>query len=237
MAPAARPARPNFRLPRAGARPIVARSMSENQPDSTHDQFAVRRQKLDDLRAGGFDPFQHIGDREIDIVHALEHGIIQAVQADRHAFQSGVFQGLRLARQQRTVGRQRQIKRIALGGAQFGELCDQHFQILAQQGFTAGQADFFHAQANEHTRQPRDLLKAQQVAVRQIRVMAVEHLFGHAIAAPEVATIGDADAQIVQGTTPRIRQQTAGCDGLLRKKGLARGQPLVYQWNDSFGHS
>lgn len=32
--------------------------MSENQQDITHDQFAVRRQKLQEMRAGGFDPFQ-----------------------------------------------------------------------------------------------------------------------------------------------------------------------------------
>lgn len=32
--------------------------MSENAPDISHDQHAVRRQKLADLRAGGFDPFR-----------------------------------------------------------------------------------------------------------------------------------------------------------------------------------
>lgn len=32
--------------------------MSENQQDISHDQFAVRRQKLQEMRAGGFDPFQ-----------------------------------------------------------------------------------------------------------------------------------------------------------------------------------
>ncbi len=32
--------------------------MSENQQDITHDQFAVRRQKLQEMREGGFDPFQ-----------------------------------------------------------------------------------------------------------------------------------------------------------------------------------
>ncbi len=47
-----------LRLPEALRPPSVRGSMSENAPDISHDQHAVRRQKLADLRAGGFDPFR-----------------------------------------------------------------------------------------------------------------------------------------------------------------------------------
>lgn len=49
-----------MRLPRGGAGATVGGSvsMSDIPQDITHDQHAVRRQKLTDLRAGGFDPFR-----------------------------------------------------------------------------------------------------------------------------------------------------------------------------------
>jgi lysyl-tRNA synthetase class 2 len=50
---------PVFRLPRVGWKLNVRGSvLSDTPPDISHDQHAVRRQKLADLRAGGFDPFR-----------------------------------------------------------------------------------------------------------------------------------------------------------------------------------
>ena len=55
---AAAPAR-NFPIAqRAAACDTFAGSMSEIPREITHDQYAVRRQKLQDLRAAGFDPFR-----------------------------------------------------------------------------------------------------------------------------------------------------------------------------------
>ena len=49
----------NFRLLRAGGRATVRGSMSDTPPpDISHDQHAVRRQKLAEMRAAGFDPFR-----------------------------------------------------------------------------------------------------------------------------------------------------------------------------------
>ena len=48
----------NFRLPRARGRATVRGSMSDTPPDISHDQHAVRRQKLAELRATGVDPFR-----------------------------------------------------------------------------------------------------------------------------------------------------------------------------------
>ncbi len=47
-----------IRLRRAGAELSVRGSMSDIPQDITHDQHAVRRQKLADMRAAGFDPFR-----------------------------------------------------------------------------------------------------------------------------------------------------------------------------------
>ena len=50
---------PSFRLPRATSRAMVAGpSMSDLHSDISHDQHAVRRQKLAEMRAAGFDPFR-----------------------------------------------------------------------------------------------------------------------------------------------------------------------------------
>ncbi len=50
----------SFRLPRVRADPTVhgSVSMSDISPDISHDQHAVRRQKLADMRAAGVDPFR-----------------------------------------------------------------------------------------------------------------------------------------------------------------------------------
>jgi len=50
--------RAKFRLPRARAGDSLRGSMSEIPAEITHDQHAVRRQKLADLRAAGADPFR-----------------------------------------------------------------------------------------------------------------------------------------------------------------------------------
>ena len=42
------------------------------------------------------DAFEHIGDRKIHVVHAPEHRVVQAVQADRDALQPGGLQRLAL---------------------------------------------------------------------------------------------------------------------------------------------
>jgi hypothetical protein len=49
----------------------------------------------------GVDAAQHLGHREVDVVHAPEDGVVQRVQADRHALEPGLLQRVRLARQQR----------------------------------------------------------------------------------------------------------------------------------------
>ena len=60
---------------------------------------------------GRGDAVEHITDRVVDVVHAFEHGVVDAVEADCDAVQASVLERARLLRQQRTVGRQRQFHR------------------------------------------------------------------------------------------------------------------------------
>jgi len=77
-------------------------------------------------------------------------------------------------------------------------------EVLAQEGLAAGQADFLDAMVLEDTRQPCDLLEAQQFALREKRVVGAEHIARHAVDAPEIAAVGDRDAQVVQAAAERV---------------------------------
>ena len=144
--------------------------------------------------------------------------------------QAGVLQGAGLARQQRAVGGQREVQRLAVRRAQRGELLDQHLDVLAQQRLAAGEADLAHAVRHEQPRQPRDLLEAQQRAVRQVLVVLVEHFLGHAVAAAEVAAVGHADAQVAQRPAQRVGEQAGGRRWPARARARGqRGDALVDQ--------
>ena len=56
-------------------------------------------------------------DREADVVHPLEHLVVERVQADRDRSRPAARSAVRLARQQRAVGGQRQVAQaVARGG-------------------------------------------------------------------------------------------------------------------------
>ena len=79
--------------------------------------------------------------------------------------------------------------------------------------------------------------KLSSARVRQVRVVLVEHFLGHAVAAAEVAAVGDADAQVAQRPAQRVGQQAGG--GRWRCAGTPRGQrgdALVDQGDHAFGH-
>ncbi len=76
----------------------------------------------------------------VDVVHASEYLVVQAVQAYCDPLQPGVLQCARLALQQRTIGGECDVGRVTFDRAQGGEFADQDFQVLAQQWLTAGDA-------------------------------------------------------------------------------------------------
>ena len=196
---------------------------------------------LDVLETGSarrLDSVQHLGDREVHVVHATEDFVVQAVQAHRHARQTGIAQRARLAGQQRTVGGEREVGHLAIQRAQRGELGDQLFDVLAQQRLATGQANLAHAELQKRARQARDFLEAEQGAVRQIRIVLVEDILGHAVGAAEIAAIGDADAQVSERSLVRVYQAAAlSVHHALRHDGRQGAAALVDKWNDAFSHS
>ena len=62
-------------MPAPGATPTLTGFMSDNSQDISHDQHAVRRQKLAELRAAGFDPFR----ANVEPTHFSQDAIAQYV--------------------------------------------------------------------------------------------------------------------------------------------------------------
>src|SRR5699024_1010516 len=80
----------------------------------------------------------------------------------------------------------------------FGQLADQRVQVAAQQGLAAGQTQLVHAEAGKQSRQPRDLLEIQQFPLGQELVLATEQFPRHAVAAAEIAAVGQRNTQVAQ---------------------------------------
>jgi hypothetical protein len=118
--------------------------------------------------ARGLDAFQHVGHGKVHVVHRAEHRVVQPVQAHGHPLQARRLERLRLARQQRAVGGECQVQRLAVRRAQRGQLLDQHLDVLAQQRLAAGQTDLAHTVGDEQFRRAGDFLEAQQRAVWQV---------------------------------------------------------------------
>ena len=89
-----------------------------------------------------------------------------------------------------------------------------------------------------------DFFKAKQFGLRQVDIILIENLFGHAVAAAEIAAVGHADAQVVQGALQTVLQVPGGPNpGSLGKSCRRCSQtlcPLVDQGENAgrgiFGH-
>ena len=151
-------------------------------------------------RIRGLDAFEHLGHREVGIVHRHESRIVQCVQAHGDTAQARVLERARFSREQGRIGREREFDAFAVGQCERGQHFDQALDVPAQQRFAASEADFLDAVIHEYLRQARDLLERQQLAVRQVRVVLAEHFLGHAIDTTEIAAVRDRDAQVAKGT-------------------------------------
>ena len=161
---------------------------------------------LDGPQPGGggrCDTVQHLRDRKAGVVERHEDRVVEGVQADGDAAQSGIRQRPGLAGEQRAVGRQGNV----LDAADGGQHDDQAFQITAQQRLAAGQPQLAHAQAGENPGEPCQFLEGEQVLAGQEGEVPAEYLAGHAVGAAELAAVGDRDPQVPQ--RPRQERQTA----------------------------
>ncbi len=184
-------------------------------------------------RLGRGNAFQHVVHREVGVVHVAKQRVVDRVEAYRHAGESGVLEAARLAGEQRAIGGEREIERAAFRRGELREPLDQEFQVLAQQRFAAGQADFFHAMRDEEPGQPFDFLEAQQRAMRQERVILVEHRPRHAVDAAEIAAIRHRDAQIPQRARQGVAQHAAW---RLHGAGDDRHRADIGNRDDASGH-
>src|SRR5262249_24424632 len=108
---------------------------------------------------------------------------LQRVETDRDALQAGVEEFASLFREQDAVGRQREILQRALRR----ELANQTVQIAPHQRLAAGQTHFVEAALDERIDERRNLFERQQTLARKPDVV----VFGHAVAAAQIAAIGD----------------------------------------------
>jgi hypothetical protein len=114
---------------------------------------------------------------------------IGRVHADGDAAQSGFFERPGQVFEEMAVGGDGEIERLAGGGTPGGELADHLYEIAAQEGFAAGEADFFDAQGHE------DANKAEVIGCFELGVLCPD-LAGAAVDALIVAAVGDGNAEV-----------------------------------------
>ena len=94
----------------------------------------------------------------------------------------------------------------------------------ARSVLAAGEADLLDPMRDELARHAGDLLEREQRRVRQVGVVLVEDFLRHAVAAAEVAAVGDADAQVAQ--RPAARRREYGTTLVLRELATGRGRDI-----------
>ena len=90
---------------------------------------------------------------------------------------------------------------------------DEVRQVAPDERLAAGDPELLDAERDERPRRPFDLLEGQDLVARQERVVLPEDLLGHAIGAPEVAPIGDRDAQVAHRPAERVGRAGPAIEG------------------------
>ncbi len=148
-----------------------------------------------------------------------EHRRIQRVEADIDAANPGRRQRRRRLGQPHAVGGHGQLVERARGQVA-AQPCRQVHHAAPDERLAAGQAQPAHAARDERAGNGVDFLEAEQFGAR-----CEHHLLGHAIAAAQVAAVGDRHAQIGDAPPERVDQrrlQALGCGGLARGHDCAR---------------
>src|SRR5438067_7068248 len=159
---------------------------------------------LDRREPGGLrrlDAREDLGDWEIDVVHGLERRVIERVEADRDPAEPGSREGLGLLRQQGTVRGQREIE-----VSEPRELLHEPLEVPSHEGLAARETNLPYAQPDEDPDEPLDLLERQDLGARQELEVFAEDLLRHAVDTAKVASVGDRNSQVVQGTAERVER-------------------------------
>ena len=123
---------------------------------------------------------------------------MEGIEADGQPMQSGIAERASVRRQQHAIGRHREIA----DRRSRREASDEVWHVTTQQRFAAGQADLVHAKAREDIDQRLDLLEVQDVLARQPHVLRLRH----AVAAAEIAAVGDREAEVPEGPVEAVFQ-------------------------------
>ncbi len=148
--------------------------------------------------------------REVHPVHRHERLVVERVEADGHAAEAGVAERSGEAAEGGAVRGQRQVHGFAGGRPDLGEHRDEVGQVAPDEGLATGDPELLDAERHERPGDPDDLLEAQDLIARQEREVAPVDLLGHAVHAPEVAAVGDADAEVVDASTQPVRRVADG---------------------------
>ncbi len=148
------------------------------------------------------DSLEHAVDLEVDVVHCAKDLVVQRVEAHRYASEAGAGEIVRASRASSAPF----VVSVRSTSPSAGQLLDQHRQVAPDERLAAGDADLLHAAAHEDACDALDLLERQQLVAAQELVVASEDLLRHAVDAPEVAAVGDGDAEIAQRTAECVGQ-------------------------------
>jgi hypothetical protein len=106
--------------------------------------------------------------------------------------QAGVLEGSGVAREQDTVGGHCQIVDAVL----LRQPLDQNRDIFTQQRFASSEPHLADPLIEEDVHESIDLLELQDIFTREPHVLRL----GHAVLAPQIAAIGDRQAQVGERT-------------------------------------
>ena len=168
----------------------------------------------------GIDPVEDARDREVDPVHRAEDGVVERIEADRHPLQAGFLERRRQRPERGPVRGQGQVDLAPVRPADGRQHRDQVGQVTPDERLATRDPELVDAERHEDPGDPLDLLEAQDLVLRQERVVPPEDLLGHAIGAPEIAPIGHRDPQVAHGPAERVGRPGAGIAG---SRGIHQG--------------
>jgi hypothetical protein len=165
---------------------------------------------------GGLDAFQHL--RQAAPAGDLgEFRRVQRIDRDVDPFHPAIGQFGRVFRKLAAVGGQRQL--FQRTGVQMPRhRAEEGHDAFPHQRLSAGDPQLFDAKADKGGTQPVEFFQRQKFGLGQ-----EGHVFGHAIAATEVAAVGDRNAQVGNRAGEGIYQGRChrGKVGMRRGKGKA----------------
>ena len=126
--------------------------------------------------------------------------------------------GSRERPQRGSVRRERQVDLAAIGPADRRQHGHQVRQVPPHERFATGNPQLLDAQRDEDPRQPGDLLEGQDLVPGQELEVTPIDLLGHAVGAPEIAAVGDRDAQVAQRPPERVGQPGTPIEPVLGRK-------------------